>query len=156
MWWLNIFYGVGWLGYFYLNKQARENNDVNQAVWKQTPLPVIWGELAFGVATWIILGVYINMAIDYDPVTLILFFITQYAYVAIILTQAKDIDDKNPELDLALYTALGLAVAFLLIHLFLGGTYGWMPLIVGFYYCVLRLLCHFFIFHPNRPFGTVC
>lgn len=125
MWWLNIFYIVGWVGYIYLNYKSQEK-DVKEFIWKETPETVKTVQLLIGALSWIILGIYINLSSGYDSVTMIIFFFSQYAYVGVILTAAKEKSMST----IALYAPLFLAVFSLLLHMFLGGTYGWMILIV--------------------------
>jgi len=143
MWWLYIFYGIAWLGYIYLSHLSRTDDSftsessqtiAEHVIWRETPVSLRYAELGVGIASWIILGVYISLSSGYDSVTLLLFFIAQYAYIGTMLWERKQLEKKKKagtEVSVALYASLTFSVLFLLVHLFLGGTYGWMILIVS-------------------------
>lgn len=134
MWWLYIFYVLAWAGYIFLAHLARTDDTYNNVIWRKTPKPARLAELTVGICSWIVLGVYISLGSGYDVATLVLFFFAQYGYIGTMLWEGKQIKkDKKvgPGATLSLYTFLTLSVLLLLIHLFLGGTYGWMILVVS-------------------------
>lgn len=136
--WLYILYGIAWTGYLFLAFQSNrdESGITSTVVWRETPQALRYAEGTVGAISWIILGIYIYFSSDYDVTTLVLFFISQYGYILTMLWEIKQLKIKKRMGNgptIALYTFLFSAVLFLLMHLFLGGTYGWMILIVRIY-----------------------
>lgn len=123
---------------------SRSNAVLKKTIWEQTPSFVQWVEIVLGIMAWAILGAYIGLAEGYDPVTLVLFFISQMAYIGMapfvlntlnqcslivgtMLRIAKkkenDQDDKYTSSKLEVGAALVTSVFFMFVHLFFTGTY---------------------------------
>ena len=60
---------------------SRDDQKLKRAIWKKTPEFVKNIELGIGIAAWAVLGTYLGLAEGYDPVTLVLFFLSQLAYM---------------------------------------------------------------------------
>ena len=69
------------LGYFGLSYLSKSDDVLKKTIWEKTPEFVQWIEVVLGLIAWTILGTYIGIAEGYDPVTLVLFFISQLAYI---------------------------------------------------------------------------